>query len=489
MSLDSEDATGEAECDPVGGGQGEQSCCAGGNAPGGCICSSNVARLTLVGETDAQTILGRTAPFPQTTLYQVRGREARLHHSSKTVSPGIISTEAGSSEMFEGYSSWVRTSSSLVSVPTITPVASPTWSGGQSETTAKRTERPSEWIPTSQSEPSSTSTILSTETPLTTTISIIASTLTHSSASSSSPSNIPPSVPTVIPIFPDGESSEASSSEATTSSLATKLGLGLGIPLVVLAVALLTALIYRRQRHLRYAQAPPFDFNAPEMAPVSAADFAPPAVAAAQQQNYRRGPPQRANSPWSEWGTGVSAGAWTGTRAAAWHAGRGSYYDDYQAGFVDSSPGHQEGGFYYYNGARDTRVLSSSPPAWQRYEDIGSPYEDRGSHSTYQVPVVQVHQPPPQWAPISPTLQVPGRDAAHDDRGQGQGQGQGRGVEHEQPQLPHPQRDLARVSRGGLSVNEEVSPLSSTGSGMPYPRMSAISGMGGWETNPRVSRG
>lgn len=120
---------------------------------------------------------------------------------------------------------------------------------------------------------------------------------------------------------------------------------------------------------------------------------------------------------------------------------------------------------------------------WQRYEDLGSPYEDRGQH-TYQVPVVQVHKPPQQWTP-TPTLQVPGRDA--DDYDRRQGQGQGRGYEHEEPH-PHPQRDLARLSRGGLSVNEEVSPLSSTGSGMPYPRMSAISGMG-WDTNHRVSRG
>lgn len=199
---------------------------------------------------------------------------------------------------------------------------------------------------------------------------------------------------------------------------------------------------------------------------------------------------------------------WTGTRAAAWRgsAGHGPYYDNNQIYFVDSSPGHQEAGYQYYNNNNyDVREPSSPvpvparPPSWQRYEDLGSPYDDRGpSHDTYQVPVVQVHQPqaqaqPPQWTPTSPMLQVPGRDAAdhynNRDQGQGQGHGQGRGsFEYGQPP-PHPQRDLARVSRGGLSVNEEVSPLSSTGSGVPYPRMSAISGMGGWETNHRVSRG
>ncbi|KAK7705831.1 hypothetical protein SLS64_007779 [Diaporthe eres] len=291
-------------------------------------------------------------------------------------------------------------------------------------------------------------------------------------------------VPTVVPTFPDGASAPAGSShEAATSSLATKLGLGLGIPFVVLAVALLTACVYRRQRRLRYAQAPPFDFNAPEMAPVSAADFAPapadyrdhhPAPSRGawqqqeeeqqhQQQAYRYGP-LRASRPWPEWGTGAGAGAWNGTQTAAWDGG-GSPYEHNQVGFVDRSGPDQS---YYYPGGHKVPVSSPAPapgpsPA-PGYEDLGSPYEDRGY--AYQVPVVQVHRP--QWTP-GPTR----------DPDQGQGQGQGRGLE--QP----PRRDVARVSRG-LSVNEEVSPLSSTGSGMPYPRTSAISGMG-WEINPRVS--
>lgn len=283
----------------------------------------------------------------------------------------------------------------------------------------------------------------------------------------------------MVPVLPEGASSNTSP-EAGASSLATKLGLGLGIPLVVLAVALLTFCTYRRQWRLRYAQPPPFDFGAPDMAPVSAADFAPSLAAAGafhpggggshhhannkgarqQQQQHIH---HRPGSFWSEWGTGLSpaGGGWTGTRAAAW--GGGASLDDNQVGFVDRSSS------YYYNGA-------TGMPAPGYEEDLGSPYEDRGRH-TYQVPVVQVHQP--QWTPpAAPT--APGRDP---DRGQGQGQGQGQGRGLEQP----PQRDLARASRG-LSVNEEVSPLSSTGSGMPYPRMSAISGMG-WETNPRVSRG
>lgn len=212
------------------------------------------------------------------------------------------------------------------------------------------------------------------------------------------------------------------------------------------------------------------------MAPVSAADFTPAA-------NYRdHFPPprrdtqqqQRAFTTWSDWGTG----AWTGTRAAAWGGGGGGSLDDNQVGFVDHSTGHQG---YYYNGSRDVPPGPSPAPG---YSDLGSPYEDRG-HDTYQVPVVQVHQP--QWAPA--------RDASLD---QSQGQGQGRGLEARQPPPPpqqqQQQRDLARVgsSRGGLGVNEEVSPLSSTGSGMPYPRtrVSAISGMGGGlETSTRVSRG
>lgn len=289
-------------------------------------------------------------------------------------------------------------------------------------------------------------------------------------------------MPTVIPTFPDGASAPANSSpEAATSSLATKLGLGLGIPFVVFAVALLTACVHRRQRRLRYAQAPPFDFNAPEMAPVSAADFAPtptdyrdhqpaPSRGAQQQeqQAYRYGPP-RESRPRSDWGPGVNAGAWNGTRAAAWGGGGGPY-DDNQVGFFDRSGGDQS---YYDPGGHRMPVSSpvpaSGPSPAPGYEDLGSPYEDHGH--AYQVPVVQVHRP--QWTPAP----APGgRDL---DRGQGQGQGRGL----EQP----PRRDVARVSRG-LSVNEEVSPLSSTGSGMPYPRTSAISGMG-WDINPRVSRG
>lgn len=256
----------------------------------------------------------------------------------------------------------------------------------------------------------------------------------------------------------------------------------------MLVVALLTAFIYRRQRRLQYAQAPPFDFSAPEMAPVSAADFVPAA-------NYRdHFPPpsrdtqqqqqQRAFTTWSEWGTG----AWEGTRAAAWGGGGGGggSLDDNQVGFVDHSTGHQG---YYYNGSRDSPVSPTRPSPAPGYSDLGSPYEDRG-HDTFQVPVVQVHQP--QWVPPPAAARD---DASSLDQSQGQGQGQGRGL---QRQPPPPQRDLARVgssSRGRLSVNEEVSPLSSTGSGMmPYPRtrVSAISGMGGGgggDANPRVSRG
>lgn len=480
---DSEDATGgAADCDPVGDGGRERDCCAGGNAKGGCVCSSNVAEAVTLGEAgEAQTILGRraAAPYPETTADSVRAKQARLHDASKTASQGVIATEAGSSEMLPGhYSSWVRTSSSTASIPAITPVTLPTWSGAWSES-----------VTTLQPETTTTPSTLSTERPIT--ISVIASTLTHSSSSSSSRASISPSVPTVIPVFPDGASAQDNSSnEAATSSLATKLGLGLGIPLVVLVVALLTAFIYRRQRRLQYAQAPPFDFSAPEMAPVSAADFTPGA-------NYRdHFPPpsrdtqqqQRAFTTWSEWGTG----AWTGTRAAAWGGGGGGgSLDDNQVGFIDHSIGHQG---YYYNGSRDAPPVSPTrPPPAPGYSDLGSPYEDRG-HDTFQVPVVQVHQP--QWVPPPAAARD---DASSLGQSQGQGQGQGRGWLGGQPApAQQQQRDLARVgssSRGRLSVNEEVSPLSSTGSGMmPYPRtrVSAISGMGGGgggDANPRVSRG
>lgn len=484
VSLDSEDATGGKDCAPVSDGGGEESCCTGGSASGSCICSNNVAAgVTLRDAAAAQTILGRRAAlFSRSGADPVRAKQARVHQPSKTVS----------SEMFPGYySTWVRTSSSSVSIPVITPVTPPTWSGAWSETMTTTSERPPNSVTTPGPDTTTSSSTLSTETPITTTISIIASSLTRSSSSSTASTSL--SVPTVIPTFPDGASSpDTSPTEAATSSLATKLGLGLGIPSVVLVVAFITVCVYRRQRRLRYAQAPPFDFNAPEMAPVSAADFAPAANYRAhfpphrssrdayhhhpehQQQAHRYGPP-RASRPWSEWGPGA---AWTETRATAWvgdrGGGRGSL-DDNQVGFVDRSLGDGQG--YYYSGTRRDMMPEPAPG----YEDLGSPYEDRG-RDTYQVPVVQVHGPQ-QWTSV-PT--AGGGDLDPDraqEQGLGQGQGQGRGYEYP------PRRDLARVSRG-LSVNEEVSPLSSTGSGVPYPRMSAISGMGGWEkANPRVSRG
>ncbi|KAL1867872.1 hypothetical protein Daus18300_006147 [Diaporthe australafricana] len=246
-----------------------------------------------------------------------------------------------------------------------------------------------------------------------------------SSSSSSSTPNITPSVPTVTPIFPASGAGAASSSssssdtpaDATTTSLATKLGLGLGIPFVVVAVALLTACVYRRRRRLRYRQAPPFDFGAPDMAPVSAADFAPfhgdPQQQHQQQQAYRYGPPR--NSLWSAWGAG-GAGAGVGRSG-------GGPYDD-----TDSSLG--------YPGRRQWRQVpeQGTPPVAHGYEDIGSPYEDRG-HDTYhqvQVPVVQVHQPQ-----------------------QGQGQDQDQDQEDQEPERLPKWRGSARVSRG-LSVNEEL---------------------------------
>lgn len=192
-----------------------------------------------------------------------------------------------------------------------------------------------------------------------------------------------------------------------------------------------------------------------------------------QQQAFLYEPP-RVGSPWSEW----DSGAWTGTRAAAWGGGGGGGgpYDDNQVGFVDSSAEDQR--YYYYPGGHVPLPVSHSHPApAPGYGDLGSPYEDRGH--TYQVPAVRVHGP--RWEPAAARDPDPDLDMdLNQDQDQGR-QGQGRGSERP------PQRDAARVSRG-LSVNDEVSPLSSTGSGMPYPRVSAISGMG-WETNPRVSRG
>ncbi|KAJ0110090.1 hypothetical protein J7T55_014893 [Diaporthe amygdali] len=436
VSLDSGDATGAAGCDPVDDSQGGQSCCAGGNASGSCICSSNAAKMS-VGASDAQTIVGRkAASFSRRHSYSARGEEARLNH------PKPASPEASSSEMFPVYSTKVRTSSPAVSTPVIIPVTPSTWIKTWSGATTSNIEDPTESATNSQSGTITSSNIPSTDVPRTTTISIIASSLTRSSFSSLA--RITPTVPTVTPILPEGATSDTS--RTSTSSLPTKLGLGLGIPLIVLAVALLTACIYRRQRRLHYSQAPPFDFNAPEVAPVSAADF-PSAFhgghhtqKGTQQQAYRYGPPR--DSVWSEWG----AGAMTGRS--------GRSYDDNQVGSVDRSRG-----YHGYEDGREVPEPGPGPSPVQGYEDLGSPYEDLGSPyedrgHTYLVPAVQVYGPQREPAQT-------------------------------QEQLA-PRRASARVSRG-LSVNEEVSPLSSTGSGMPYPRVSGISGLG-WEAGYRGSR-
>lgn len=88
-------------------------------------------------------------------------------------------------------------------------------------------------------------------------------------------------IQTVVPTYPPFTSSSSSSSSSSSqyrNSLATKLGLGLGIPLLILLVILLVACLHlhqrRRQKHRLFTQTPPFDFDAPEMVPVSVADFA-----------------------------------------------------------------------------------------------------------------------------------------------------------------------------------------------------------------------
>lgn len=132
----------------------------------------------------------------------------------------------------------------------------------------------------------------------------------------------------------------------------------------------------------------------------------------------------------------------------------GRSYDNNQVGFVDRPLG-----YHGYEDGREVPEPVPGPSPVQGYEDLGSPYEDLGSPyedrgHTYLVPAVQVHGP--QQAPAQTQERLA------------------------------PRRASARVSRG-LSVNEEVSPLSSTGSGMPYPRVSGISGLG-WEAGYQGSR-
>lgn len=236
--------------------------------------------------------------------------------------------------------------------------------------------------------------------------------------------------------------------DTTNTALATKLGLGLGIPLLVLAVAGITACIHRRQRNLQkqrlYKQAPPSDLNAPGLPPVGAADFAA-APRGEAVQHYRYGPPR--SIFWSEWGPAGGVGGGGG--------GVGPY-DDNQVGYVGSLgfEGYHQGYQLPWGGHGGETAGSPYQYQYQGQPQEGhqgrgempgdsSPYDSQDhvyDVSTVQIPTVRIQQP---------------------------------------DQAPQEQQDLSvQVSglNGGL---DEVSPLSSSGSGPPYPRVSAMSGLGG----------
>lgn len=109
-------------------------------------------------------------------------------------------------------------------------------------------------LSTSSQSSSRTSTI----SPLSTSIlSFSTSSLSSSSSSSSTHVFTPTGYQTIVPIYPPFSFSSSSSSSSSTpfnttnrSSLGTKFGLGLGIPFLVLLTLLLTLLVHRRQARL-----------------------------------------------------------------------------------------------------------------------------------------------------------------------------------------------------------------------------------------------
>lgn len=268
--------------------------------------------------------------------------------------------------------------------------------------------------------------------------------------------------PTIIPTTASEPDDNNTSSNKARSTLATKLGLGLGIPLLVLMVLGITACVHRhqtnRKRQRSYAQAPPFDFNAPEVPPVSAADLAArqdqqqrdEQQREQQEQQQRHNPPRNSDHPQlAGWGNPAGGG--------------GGPYDDYQVGFV--GPLGFQG---YYQGYQVPWEEEEGPDLGG---DLGSPRprQDQQQHCRY--------------------LQQWDRGGAIEDLALHDGQGRRLSQVHvlqvpviqvrkpEQVPPEHQRRSVrVRISGGLNSGFDEVSPLSSSGSGPPYARVSAISG-------------
>ncbi|KUI55612.1 hypothetical protein VP1G_03038 [Cytospora mali] len=260
----------------------------------------------------------------------------------------------------------------------------------------------------------------------TTTITIPVSSLlptspTITTTASNSIDQPPPVIPTIASHPDTTTTTNTTATNNLNPSLATKLGLGLGIPLLVFLVVIITACIHRRQRTLQKqrlnTQAPPFDFDAPEMAPVSAADIAAYHGEAVRQ--YRYGRPR--SMLWSEWGPAGGGGG----------GGIQGYYQGYQVpwGGHVVDPMNNPYQYQYQNQQQEEQDPGGT---------VGNRSSYDGQDHVFQVTTVRVHQP---------------EQAAQEN-----------------------QRHLVRVSGGLNGGYEEVSPLSSSGSGPPYPRVSAMSG-------------
>lgn len=308
-----------------------------------------------------------------------------------------------------------------------------------------------------------------------TTMSTATSLIAPSSSSTTSTSNYqaPTTLPTIPTIQPD-TNPHPNPNTNTTAALATKLGLGLGIPTLVLLVLAITACTHCRQRQrqrqelLYNHQAPPFDFTAPEIPPVTAADLS-------SEQYYCYGPPR--SIVWSEWGPAACGGGGKDGNGSGIGDGIGDgmgngavpgLYDDNQVGYVGpfGFEGYHQGYQARRGGGHGDEAAGSpdSPYQSQYLEQPGggedeeenqdlrvtagsaSPYD--GQDHVYEVPALQI-----------PTVRV-----------------------QKPEQAPQGHQNLSvRISSGPNGCLDEVSPLSSSGSGPPYTRVSAMSAAVGTE--------
>lgn len=316
----------------------------------------------------------------------------------------------------------------------------------------------------------------------------------------SSPTRVLTGIQTIVPTYPPTTSSSSSSSSASKSSLATKLGLGLGIPLLVALVLALTACLHARQRRRRRRKlarsAPPFDFDAPEVTPISVADFAHirhRRVQHPQMEQVAR-QDQRGSQTWRWSGHSSlepplvprrSSARLSSSRRRRGEALPGPLRSNPigRPSFVEGIPEERrvrwrEEDDYYEDGPHFLHDAEDLDSVYASYSDLEiDPYLQRSSSDSRLD-----DDEDPSWRSrpdhgLAPgSLRVP--PAAHVRVASTRRLGH-------QLQTQQPQHLMVDVRNAGTGVLDEVSPLSSSGSMRYVPgRISDVSGVGGLSPRP-----